>query len=101
MGTWQTFDTREDRTRIVDEALAAGMNLFDSSPTYGRAEDNLAKALHGRRAQAIIATKIWTGSASEGRAPAAHALELFGRVRIYQVHNLVAWESPLRRLRAP
>src|SRR5207245_10136703 len=82
MGTWQTFDTREDRTRIVDEALAAGTNLFDSSPMYGRAEDTLAKALDGRRAQAMIATKIWTGSASEGRAQAAHALQLFGRVEI-------------------
>ena len=98
MGTWQTFDTREDRTRIVDEALAAGMNLFDSSPMYGRAEDNLAKALQGRRAQAMIATKIWAGSASEGRAQAAHALQLFGRVEIYQVHNLVAWQTQLRML---
>src|SRR5207237_6245916 len=98
MGTWQTFDTREDRTRIVDEALAAGMNLFDSSPMYGRAEDNLAKALQGRRAQAMIATKIWAGSASEGRAQAGHALQLFGRGEIYQVHNLVAWQTQLQML---
>ncbi len=65
---------------------------------YGRAEDALAQALEGRRAQAMIATKIWTGSASEGRAQAEHALRLFGRVEIYQVHNLVAWETQLRLL---
>src|SRR5947207_14754521 len=58
----------------------------------------MAKALHGRRAQAMIATKIWTGSASEGRAQAAHALQLFGRVEIYQVHNLIAWKTQLRML---
>lgn len=98
MGTWQTFDTREDRTRIVDEALAAGMNLFDSSPMYGRAEDTLARALGDRRPQAIIATKIWAGGASDGRAQAAHALELFGCVDVYQVHNLVAWQTQLRML---
>jgi diketogulonate reductase-like aldo/keto reductase len=98
MGTWQTFDTAEDRTPIVDEALSAGMNLFDSSPMYGRAEDTLAKALKGRRDRAIIATKIWTSSPSEGREQANHALRLFGRVEIYQVHNLVNWPAQLKLL---
>jgi diketogulonate reductase-like aldo/keto reductase len=98
MGTWQTFDTAEDRTRIVDEALSVGMNLFDSSPMYGRAEETLARALKGRRERAIIATKIWTSSPSEGREQANLALRLFGRVEIYQVHNLVNWPAQLRLL---
>ena len=100
MGTWQTFDTTADRTPIVDEALAAGINLFDSSPMYGRAEDTLAKALEGRRDQGIIATKIWTSSPAEGRQQAEHALRLFGRVEIYQVHNLVNWKAQLKMLEA-
>jgi diketogulonate reductase-like aldo/keto reductase len=98
MGTWQTFDTGSDRTPIVDEALSVGMNLFDSSPMYGRAEETLAKALKGRRDQALIATKIWTSSPSEGREQANHALSLFGRIEIYQVHNLVNWPAQLRLL---
>jgi diketogulonate reductase-like aldo/keto reductase len=98
MGTWQTFDTAADRTPIVDEALAAGISLFDSSPMYGRAEDTLAQALAGRRDQAIMATKIWTDSESAGREQATHALRLFGRVEIYQVHNLVNWPVQLRML---
>ena len=98
MGTWQTFDTSADRTPIVDEALAAGITLFDSSPMYGRAEETLAKALKGRRDQAMIATKIWTSSPSEGREQANHVLRLFGRVEIYQVHNLVNWPAQLRLL---
>ena len=98
MGTWQTFDTAADRSPIVDEALAAGINLFDSSPMYGRAEETLAKALEGRRDEAIIATKIWTSSPSEGREQANHALRLFGRVEIYQVHNLVNWPAQLKLL---
>jgi aryl-alcohol dehydrogenase-like predicted oxidoreductase len=98
MGTWQTFDTSGDRTPIVDEALSVGINLFDSSPMYGRSEEALSKALKGRRDQAIIATKIWTSSPSEGREQADHALRLFGRVEIYQVHNLVNWPAHLRLL---
>ena len=98
MGTWQTFDTTADRGPIVDEALSAGITLFDSSPMYGRAEDTLAKALAGRRDEAIIATKIWTSSPAEGRQQAEHALRLFGRVEIYQVHNLVNWKAQLKML---
>jgi diketogulonate reductase-like aldo/keto reductase len=98
MGTWQTFDTTEDRTPIVDEALSVGMNLFDSSPMYGMAEQTLARALKGRRDRAIIATKIWTSSPSEGREQATHALQLFDRVEIYQLHNLVNWPAQLRLL---
>ena len=98
MGTWQTFDTTQDRRPVVEEALSAGITLFDSSPMYGRAEDVLAAALGNRRSEAMIATKIWTGSESEGRQQADHALRLFGRVEIYQVHNLVAWQTQLRML---
>ena len=58
----------------------------------------MAKVLKGRRDQVIIATKIWTGSPSEGREQANHALRLFGRVEIYQVHNLVNWPAQLRLL---
>ena len=95
MGTWRTFDTDEDRTWLVDEALAAGINLFDSSPMYGKAEDTLARALTGRRDRAIIATKIWTDSPERGRRQAEHALGLYGTVDIYQVHNLVNWQQQL------
>jgi diketogulonate reductase-like aldo/keto reductase len=58
----------------------------------------LARALKGRRERAIIATKIWTSSPSEGREQANHALRLFGRVEIYLVHNLVNWPAQLRLL---
>jgi diketogulonate reductase-like aldo/keto reductase len=98
MGTWQTFDTTAHRRPIVHEALSSGINLFDSSPMYGRAEDTLATALDGRRDEAMIATKIWTSSPAEGRQQAEHALRLFGRVEIYQAHNLVNWKTQLKLL---
>jgi diketogulonate reductase-like aldo/keto reductase len=99
MGTWKTFDVRRSRTEVVDAALAAGTTLFDSSPMYGRAEEVLGRCLEGRRGRALVATKIWSSSAAEGRGQARRALGLYqDRVDLYQVHNLVAWREHLPML---
>jgi aryl-alcohol dehydrogenase-like predicted oxidoreductase len=95
MGTWRTFDTNMDRRPIVDEALAAGITLFDSSPMYGLAERTLGRALESRRDQVQVATKVWTDDPGEGRRQADNALRLFGEVDVYQVHNLVNWPAQL------
>jgi aryl-alcohol dehydrogenase-like predicted oxidoreductase len=89
MGTWRTFDTDEYRSPVVDAAIESGIDLFDSSPMYGRAEATLARALDGKRERLQVATKIWTASAEEGRSQADYALRLFDWVDVYQVHNLV------------
>lgn len=104
VGTWSTFDVRgpkpeADARARVREALAVGANLFDSSPMYGEAERVVALSLEGRRDEAMVATKVWTRSAEDGRQQIARALRLFGgRVELYQVHNLVAWQDHLPRL---
>ena len=59
--------TPEDQAlRLADAYLAAGGNHFDLADVYagGRAEEIVGKALKGRRADAVIATKVrWpTGS---------------------------------------
>ena len=101
MGTWRTLDVRgEDRERaaseLVGEALTAGSRLIDSSPMYGEAERVLARALTGRRDQALVATKVWAADVREGRAQIERALAWFGdRVDLYQVHNLVAVDTYL------
>jgi aryl-alcohol dehydrogenase-like predicted oxidoreductase len=103
MGTWRTFDADADRRWLVEEALAAGIDLFDSSPMYGQAEDTLARALEGLRDRVLVATKVWTADAGEGRRQAEHALSLYGTVDVYQVHNLVnvpAQLGLLERLKA-
>jgi aryl-alcohol dehydrogenase-like predicted oxidoreductase len=104
MGTWRTFDVRgtreEERARqVVDCALDIGATFFDSSPMYGEAERVLGAALEGRRDRAIVATKVWTPSASEGQKQAGRALRFFGgRIDLYQIHNLVAWREQLGML---
>jgi aryl-alcohol dehydrogenase-like predicted oxidoreductase len=104
MGTWQTFNVRgrtaiKNAHHVVDTALRQGANFFDSSPMYGEAEYVLGEALRGRREQAMIATKIWTSSGSEGREQARRALQFFGGyIDFYQVHNLVNWREHLHML---
>ena len=98
MGTWRTFDTDEDRRPLVDVAIDSGIDLFDSSPMYGRAETALGRALEGIRERVVVATKVWTASAEEGQAQADHALRLFGHVDVYQVHNLVNVPAQLAML---
>jgi aryl-alcohol dehydrogenase-like predicted oxidoreductase len=101
MGTWQTFEARTPREAagcrdVVDAAVAAGTTLFDTSPMYGRSERVLADALTGRRADVIVADKVWSPSRVEGREQIDHALAWYGGyVDIYQIHNLLAWEKHL------
>lgn len=104
MGTWSTFDVKgraaEANARaVVDRALEAGANLFDSSPMYGEAERVLGLTLADRRGAALIATKVWTSSAADGERQIQRSLEFFGgRVELFQVHNLLNWEAHLTTL---
>jgi len=100
LGTWQTFDVapagEAGAREVVDAVWQGGTRLFDSSPMYGRAEGVLGRALEGRRADALVATKIWTASPAEARRQYEDQLAFFGgRIDLEQVHNLVAWRSHL------
>lgn len=96
VGTYRTFeDDERQASAVVDAALGAGCRLFDSSPMYGAAERSLGAALDGRRALAVVATKIWADSVDEGRAQLDAQLRRYGRVDVEQVHNLVRWREHL------
>ena len=104
-GTWNVLDVvpgDEPQARaVVTAALDAGARLMDSSPMYGRAEGVLGRALGDRRGEAIVATKIWSGSESEGRRQFDAQLGSFGgHVDILQVHNLTAWRAQLAWMEA-
>jgi len=84
---------------VVDAALDAGINFFDTADCYGagRSEEFLGKALNGRRDKAIIATKFGLnmGEGKEGAHPAyvRQALDASLRrlqidtVDLYQIHR--------------
>ena len=104
MGTWRTFDVRggkveKDRAELVDRAVAAGVDLFDSSPMYGEAERVLGKSLAPVRDRVLVATKVWSADDGVAARQIANALDFFGgRIDLYQVHNLVALPRRLEML---
>jgi aryl-alcohol dehydrogenase-like predicted oxidoreductase len=79
----------EEATKLVDIALEAGLNMFDSADVYsdGAAEEVLGKAIQGRRDQIIISTKATfrSGPGDNDLGSSRH-------------HLIKACESSLRRL---
>lgn len=103
LGTWRVFDVGPSRQSDVDvvvsAAIASGVRVVDSSPMYGRAEAVLSAALAAGpgRAEAFVATKVWTSSVDDGREHYRRQLAWFGgRIDLLQIHNLVAWREHLR-----
>ena len=84
---------------VVDAALDAGVNLFDTADVYGngQSEEFLGRALKGRREKAIIATKFGMkmGEGKEGARPeyVREALDASLRrlqteaIDLYQIHR--------------
>ncbi|HEY0712614.1 MAG TPA: aldo/keto reductase [Polyangia bacterium] len=95
------FGGRLDAARtaaVVDAALAAGINFFDTADVYGntRSEEYLGRALKGKRAQAVVATKFGMPvDGAQGASPAyvKQALEASLRrldtdyIDLYQLHR--------------
>jgi aryl-alcohol dehydrogenase-like predicted oxidoreductase len=79
----------QEATELVDIALEAGLNMFDSADVYsdGTAEEVLGQAIKGRRDQVIISTKATFRSGS-GQNDVGSS----------RYHLLKACESSLRRL---
>ena len=48
----------EDAMRLVHMALNCGINLIDTARAYGESERVLGLALHDRRAEVVLATKV-------------------------------------------
>src|SRR5579875_1957870 len=84
---------------VVDAALEAGINFFDTSDSYGDSEERLASALGKRREEVLIATKFGSqvrGEEGTGGAKPDYvrkALEASlrrldtDRIDLYQLHR--------------
>jgi aryl-alcohol dehydrogenase-like predicted oxidoreductase len=103
-----------DARRLVDVAIEAGINLFDTADAYslGESEEVLGEALARRRDQVLVATKTFspmgpgpndTGSASH-RVIAACEASLrrlkTDYIDLYQLHNQDLLTDPEETLRA-
>lgn len=99
LGTWQAFDTPaagpefDAAAAALGAFLAAGGEVIDTSPMYGRAEARLGEMLGAFPAQekAFLATKVWVRGREEGRRQLDDSLRLLRRrsLDLVQVHNLL------------
>ena len=109
-GTYQGFDRSpgvaayRQLAGVLEALFTAGGSVLDSSPMYGRAEQSTGEVLaaSAHRAQAFVATKVWTQGRDAGIAQMEASMRLLGtsRVDLLQVHNLVDWRTHLGTLRA-
>lgn len=109
-GTWQTFDIgpapaeRAPRGEVLKALFEAGGSMVDSSPMYGRAEGVVGDLLadSNGRANAFIATKVWTSGKEQGIAQMQQSMKLLraSTLDLMQIHNLLDWQTHLPTLRA-
>ena len=55
----------EGTRRVIDEAIANGINFIDTAESYGESEDFIGQALQGRREKVYLATKVYKRRAGE------------------------------------
>src|ERR1041385_9276197 len=92
----------DEATRIVHEALDAGVNFFDNAWEYhdGRSEEWMGKALEGRRHEAFWMTKV----CSHGRDKHVAMQQLGESLRrlrtdyldLWQIHEVIYEDDPDR-----
>lgn len=94
---WGPVDDRESM-RTIHRALDLGINFFDVADVYGdgHAEEVLGRALRGRRADAIIGTKVGYTAAGGIDASRDHIMDALegslkrletNYVDVYQIHR--------------
>lgn len=109
LGTYRGFDVspQDQAYRQLPGVLRAlfekGGTVIDSSPMYGRAEENTGELLsiHEPRSPAFLATKVWTRGREEGIAQMEQSFKLLqtDRIDLMQIHNLLDWQTHLPTLR--
>ena len=108
-GTWLGFDVGSkplelaSRGEVLATLFAEGGSVVDSSPMYGSAEQVVGDLLEsgGSRAQAFLATKVWTSGQRAGLQQMERSMTLLRtrHIDLMQVHNLQDWRSHLPTLR--
>jgi aryl-alcohol dehydrogenase-like predicted oxidoreductase len=95
-----TMSSADEATRLVHEALDAGINFFDNAWEYnqGRSEEFMGQALQGRRDKVFLMTKVCTHG--RGKDVAMQQLEeSLKRLRtdhldLWQIHEVIYYNDP-------
>src|SRR5689334_16441385 len=99
LGSWQTFDVgvgaaeRAPLEAVLDEFVALGGKVVDSSPMYGRSQAVLGDLVAKKRmrSELFVATKVWTSGRTAGIEQMEDSMRKLqvSTVDLMQVHNLV------------
>jgi aryl-alcohol dehydrogenase-like predicted oxidoreductase len=94
-GLLVTDETAAEASRIVSEAIDAGINYFDVAPTYGNAEEMLGPALQPYRKDVFLACKAEDRTASGAEELLHHSLGLLKTdyFDLYQLHAVTTNED--------
>ena len=105
LGTLRAFDVTEDddigvRNEIINNCLAHQVNLIDSSPFYGQAEEVVGVTISGRRDKFFLATKVRCEGKEAGEEQISRSFELFKTdyIDLFQIHNMIDWRTHLPTL---
>src|SRR5258708_31734188 len=85
-----SVNSEAEATQIVNEALDAGVNFFDSAWEYhhGLSEERLGRALKGKRDRAVVMTKVCT----HGRDKSVAMRQLEESLMRLQTDHLDIWQ---------
>ncbi len=109
LGTSGPFEVGESAAQraplgeVLSGFFAGGGRFIDTSPMYSSAESVLGELLTpSMRAQAVLATKVWTSGARSGTEQMTHSAARLKtpRLDLIQVHNLLDLKTHLKTLRA-
>ena len=86
---------RDAALRIIDRALALGVDYFDTAPKYGPSQDYLGEALDGRRDQVFLASKTHDRTRGGAWRHLEESLRWLrtGRLDLWQLHELQTLEE--------
>ncbi len=86
----------------IQQALAAGINHFDTAASYGHAEERMGATMPSHRDRIFLATKVEERAYDQAWASINRSLERLqtDRVDLLQLHNVSTWET-LDRVTAP
>ena len=109
MGSWQTFDVRDDdralatRLRIMQTFFDMGGILIDSSPMYGASESVIGHCLEklAYKPALFSATKVWKQGRGEGIRQMTSSRRKWGvdMFDLMQIHNMLDWENHIETLK--
>src|SRR3954447_8567055 len=98
VGGLMTRGAHADQERAVARALEAGVNHFDTAPSYGdgASEENLGRVLEKLKPAVIVSTKVRLPAERSdiGTAIAASLEDSLKRLRrdhvdVFQLHNVI------------